>query len=80
MTTCFVPRLQAKDALMTALRTQSGSRQNMEAEISSAIMPSPVEFDAALFRVKREVEDQKDALFSNIEYDKIFNEKVLKAL
>ncbi len=71
---------EAKDALMNALRTQSGSRQNMEAEISSAIMPSPIEFDAALIRVKREVEDQKEAPFSKIEYDKIFNEKVLNAL
>ncbi len=71
---------EAKDVLLNALRAQSGSRQSIEAEISSAIMPSPVEFDAALIRVKREVEDQKEAPFSKIEYDKIFNEKVLKAL
>ena len=70
----------AKDMLLTAVREQSGSRQNMETEISSAIMPSTVEFDAALIRVKREVEDQKDTLFSDITYDKIFNEKVLRAL
>ena len=70
----------AKNSLLTAVRKQSGSKQNMETEISSAIMSIQGEIDAALIRVKREVEDQKDALFSNIEYDKIFNEKVLKAL
>ena len=43
-------------------------------------MPSPNEIDAALIRLKREVEDQSETLFSDIEYDKIFNEKVQKAL
>ena len=69
----------AKDTLLSAVRTQSGS-QNMETEISSAIMPSPAEFDAALIRVKREVEDLTNTLFSEIKYDKIFNDKVIKAL
>ena len=71
---------KAKELLLTEIRSQSESKQNMEAEISSAIMPSSVEFNAALIRVKREVEDQKDAPFADIQYDKIFNEKVLKAL
>ena len=70
----------AKATLMTAVQNQSSSKQNMEAEISSAIMPSPSEFDAALIRVKREVEEQTDTPFSTIEYDKIFNQKVLTAL
>ena len=70
----------AKATLVTAVQNQSSSKQNMEAEISSAIMPSPSEFDAALIRVKREVEEQTDTPFSTIEYDKIFNQKVLTAL
>ena len=53
---------------------------NMETEISSAVMPTPNEIDAALIRLKREVEDQQETLFSDIAYDKIFNEKVKKAL
>ena len=53
---------------------------DMATEISSAIMPSDNELDAALIRVKREVEDQDNTLFSNVHYDKLFNEKVLKAL
>ena len=71
---------EAKTSLLNAIRMQSHSTQDMEAEISSSIMPSPSEFDAALIRVKREVEDETDILFSEIEYDTIFNEKVLKAL
>ena len=70
----------AKKALLNAIQQQSASKQNMETQISSAIMPGPSEFDAALVRVKREVEEQPDALFSDIDYDKIFNDKVLKAL
>lgn len=70
----------AKDVLLKAIRTQSRSKQNMETEISSAIMPSHSEFDSALIRIKREVEDQKDTLFADIEYDKIFSQTVLSAL
>lgn len=70
----------AKNVLLKAIRAQSGSKKDLEAEISSAIMPTPTEFDAALVRVKTEVEDQTDAPFSDVRYDKIFNEKVLKAL
>ena len=71
---------EAKGALLNALRQQSRSKQDMEIQISNAVMRSPFEFDAALIRVKREVEDQSDAIFADIEYDKIFIEKVLKAL
>ena len=71
---------EAKAALIEKVKAQSQSRMNMVFEISSAIMPTQNEFEAALIRVRREVEEQKDSVFSNVEYDKIFNEKVLKAL
>ena len=70
----------AKAALLSAIKTQSGSKKDMEVEISSAIMPTSVELDAALIRIKREVEELKDSLFASFEYDKVFNEKVLSAL
>ncbi|MCH7688952.1 MAG: phage infection protein [Planctomycetes bacterium] len=70
----------AQAALLGAVRTQSGSKKDMEVEISSAIMPTSVELEAALIRIKREVEEQKDSLFASFEYDKVFNEKVLSAL
>ena len=70
----------AKETLLAAIRKQSGSKQDMATEISSAIMPSATEFDAALIRLRREVEDLKEATFADVTYDTMFNEKVLKAL
>ena len=70
----------ANTALLSAIQTQSGSKKDMKAEISSAIMPTSVELDAALIRIKREVEDLRESIFSSVEYDTIFNEKVLSAL
>ena len=71
---------EAKATLIEKIKAQSQSRMDMESEISSAIMPSENEFEAALIRVRREVEEQKEVIFPNVQYDKIFNEKVLKAL
>lgn len=70
----------AQAALLSAVLTQSGSKKDMKVEISSAIMPTSGELEAALIRIKREVEEQKDSLFASFEYDKVFNEKVLSAL
>ena len=70
----------AKVALLSAIRAQSKSKKDMDVEISSAIMPTSFELDLALIRIKREVEEQKDSPFESVEYDKIFNEKVLSAL
>ena len=71
---------QAKINLLKAIKQQSRSRQDIETQISSAIMTTSHEFDSALFRIKREVEDLKDPIFADIEYDKIFNAKVTVAL
>ena len=71
---------EAKAVLLREIRTQSGSKKNLEIEISSAIMQTSFELDAALIRIKREVEEQKDSLFASVEYDTLFNEKVLSAL
>ena len=70
----------AKSRLLAAIKQQSRTRMDMETQISSTIMPSESQFDAALIRVKREVEEKDDTLFSNAQYDTLFNEKVLKAL
>ena len=70
----------AKSKLLAAISRQSHTKTNMESEISSAIMPSANEFDAALICVKQEVEDLKDTLLSDIHYDKLFNDKVLRGL
>ena len=72
---------EAKTSLLTAIQVQSGnSKQNLEAEISRAFTSSDSRFDDAMVRIKMEVQDVKDHIFSSIEYDKIFNPKVLVAL
>ncbi|MCP9231431.1 phage infection protein [Mesorhizobium sp. LMG 17147] len=70
----------ARTALVAAIKAQSGTKKNPEEEISAAIMQSQTEFDQALIRVKREVEEQKDNLFAAVPYDTIFNDKVMAAL
>ena len=70
----------ARRSLLNAVRQQSGSKRNMEVEISNAVMTTPTELDAALVRLRREVQDQPDAPFSELSYDIIFNEKVWAAL
>ena len=70
----------AKAELLTAIRQQSQTKQDLEVEISVAIMQTPSQLDAALVRIESEVHDQTDIPFSDVPYDKIFNEKVLNAL
>ena len=71
---------KAKAALLKALKAQSGTRKDVETELSSAFMKSDDRFDAALIRVKSEVLAQTDAPFADIRYDKVFDEKVLAVL
>lgn len=70
----------AKEALLAAVRAQAGMKNSPEQEISLAIMQTRNEFDQALIRVKREVEEQKENLFAAVPYDIVFNEKVMTAL
>jgi hypothetical protein len=70
----------AKVALLSAVRTKAGSKKDFELEISSAFTRSDDEFDNALTRIKRELEEQKDTPFAQVEYDTIFNDKVAAAL
>ena len=70
----------AKAELLEAIQHQSKTRQDPEVEISDAIMQSPSELDTALGRIESEIHEQTDAPFSDVLYDKIYNEKVLAAL
>ena len=72
--------IEAKRTLLDAIRKQSGSKKNLEVEISRAFIPADDEFDTALIRIKRELEEQKDAPFADVQYDTIFNDKVGTAL
>jgi ABC-type lipoprotein export system ATPase subunit len=70
----------SKELFLKALKEQSGSKKNLEKEISSTFTKSDNEFYLALLRVRDEVIAQKDAPFSSIIYDSIFDEKVLSFL
>src|ERR1700733_5671817 len=67
---------QAKETLLKALKAQSGSKKNLEKEISSAFTPTDDRFIPALLRIKDEALGQKDAPFADVKYDTIFDEKV----
>lgn len=71
---------KSKAALAKALKAQSGSRKDIEAEVSSTFTKSADQFYLALTRVKDELMAQPDAPFAAIQYDVIFDEKVLALL
>lgn len=71
---------KSKDSLLKALKEQSGSKKDLEKEISSTFTKSGDEFYRALIRIKDELLAQKDAPFADIKYDTIFDEKVLSFL
>jgi hypothetical protein len=67
----------AKDLFLKGLKEQSGSKKDLEKEISSTFTTSDDQFYRALIRIKDELVSQKDAPFADIKYDILFDEKVL---
>lgn len=71
---------ESKETFLEALRAQSGSRKDLEKEISSAFTKTDDDFFLALLRVEDEVLSQTDAPFADVSYDTIFDDKVLSFL
>jgi len=71
---------KSKELFLKALKEQSGSKKDLAIEISTTFTKSDNEFYRALIRVKDEVLAQKDAPFADIQYDTLFDEKVLSFL
>jgi len=74
---------KAKADFLAAMRKQSGSKRkvaDLEQEISLTFTKTPDDFYAALNRVKEEVRAQPDMPFATVDYDAIFDEKVLSLL
>lgn len=67
----------AKDTLLKALKEQSGSKKDLEKELSSTFTARDDQFYVALNRIKDEVGAQPDAPLANVTYDVIFDDKVL---
>jgi len=68
---------RSKTLFLKALKEQSGSKKDLEKEISSTFTRQDNRFYRALIRVKDEVDSQKDAPFADIQYDVIFDDRVL---
>jgi hypothetical protein len=69
---------KAKDELLKALKDQSHTKKSIEEEISAAF--SADDFYTALHRIRKELEDQTDTPFADVEYDRVFDDKVLAIL
>lgn len=66
----------ARDALLKALREQSGSKRDVEKEFSLAFTANDNKFYIALNRIRDEVANRPDAPLKDVPYDLIFDEKV----
>ena len=71
---------KSRDIFLKALKEQSGSKKDLEKEISLTFTKSDDEFYRALIRIKDELLAQKDAPFADIDYDTLFDDKVLSFL
>jgi len=71
---------KAKANFLAALKAQSKSKADIEAEVSSAIMQTNDQFMHALRRVQSEVFEQEDMPWKDIPYDKVFDVKNLEAI
>jgi hypothetical protein len=72
--------VRQKNALLTAIKKKAGSKRDFEREISTAFTASADEFETALYRIAKEMKEQKDAVFADIPYDTVFDDKVLEFL
>ncbi|MGY3347156.1 MULTISPECIES: phage infection protein [unclassified Bradyrhizobium] len=71
---------ECKSNLIKALQAQSGSKRDLEREISRTFTASEDQFGKALFRIESEVLAQKSAPFSDVDYDTVFDDKVMGLL
>ena len=66
-----------KSTFLKSLKELSGSKKDLEKEISSSFTPKDNEFYDALSRIKGEMLKEKDSPLSGITYDIIFDDKIL---
>src|SRR5260370_14838529 len=70
----------SKETFLRNIKKQSGSKKDLEAEISSTFTKTDKEFFEALVRVKEEVAALQTAHFSKKKYDEILETKILEFL
>ncbi|HYG33500.1 MAG TPA: phage infection protein [Clostridia bacterium] len=69
---------EAKEAFLKALKEQSHTKKPIEQEIAAAF--SADDFYTALHRIRKEVEEQTETPFADVQYDVVFDDKVLSIL
>jgi hypothetical protein len=67
---------ESKERFLAAIKEQSKSKKDLEREISLAFTPTDKQFDRAFSRIKGEVLGEDEAPYANVDYDKVFDEKV----
>lgn len=67
-----------KEKLLKALKEQSGSKKSLEEEITAAFTAG--DFYTALHRITKELADQTETPLADVEYDRIFDDRVLAIL
>lgn len=70
---------KASAALLAAITKLSKSKKDIEDEIINTYAPGR-DLEVSLNRIRRELEEQLDAPFSDVLYDKIFDNRVLEAI
>jgi hypothetical protein len=70
----------ATDKLLKALKKQSGSKRDIEVEISSLFTRRDDQFILALQRIQTELDAQKTAPYANVDYDLLFDDKAIALL
>lgn len=71
-----VDLLDASDELVAALKTQSGTKQDVASSLSRVFTQQNDRFFEALVRISYEVEQLEDTRFADLPYDVLFNDKV----
>jgi len=71
---------ESKAELVQHLREQSGSKADLESEVSEAFTRRTDAFETAMVRIQAEMKEQKDSPFANVQYDKIFAQNIVSAL
>lgn len=65
-----------KDVLIKELKTQSGLKSGIEEKISKCFTLEEGKLLSAFSRIEKEIYEETSHEFANIEYNKVFNEKV----
>lgn len=71
---------EKKDVLLKSLAKLSGLKKGCEETFSKDVTHEPNHFFKAIRRVKSDIEDCKDTNFSDLQYSKIFSDKILAFL